>query len=137
MDFTTEAALIEIKFTVVDGTNTEITLTIEEMTERNGGSYFTDSQQVNADVTVAETLAVPEVTVPTTTTEVEPTATTEAKPVVTVAPETDPTGVTGTTPADKPIDVPVTGSTIAIYAVLATLAMAAAAVVVLSKKVNG
>ena len=137
MDFTTEAALIEIKFTVVDGTNTEITLTIEEMTERNGGSYFTDSQQVNADVTVAETLAVPEVTVPTTTTEVEPTATTEAKPVVTVAPETDPTGVTGTTPADKPIDVPVTGSTIAIYAVLATLAMAAAAVVVLRKKVNG
>ncbi len=143
MDFTTEAALIQIKFTVVDGTNTEIALTIEEMTERNGGSYFTDSEKVNADVTVAETLAVPEETQPTTTVVVEPTTTvvvepTDATTVVvdpTKAPETNVTGGTDA-PTENP-DVPVTGSTVAIYAVLATLAMAAAAVVVLRKKVNG
>ena len=144
MDFTTEAALIEIKFTVVDGTNTEIALTIEEMTERNGGSYFTDSEKVNADVTVAETLAVPEVTQPTETTEatvptttvvVEPTDATTTVVDPTKAPETNVTGGTDA-PTENP-DVPVTGSTVAIYAVLATLAMAAAAVVVLRKKVNG
>ena len=142
MDFTAAAALIEVKFEVLQDAEAEVAITIEEMTERNGGSYFTDSEKVNADVTVAETLAVPEDTQPTTTTEVVPTTTTveptDATTVVvdpTKAPETNVTGGTDA-PTENP-DVPVTGSTVAIYAVLATLAMAAAAVVVLRKKVNG
>ncbi len=139
LDFTTEAVLVEVKFTVNDATYSEIALTIEEMTERNGGSYFTDSQQVNADVTVVEALAVPEV-IPTGTTTVEPTGTTTVEPTATTAvvepTETDATGITGDD-GDDPIDTPPTGATVALYAVIATLAMAAAAVVVLRKKVNG
>ena len=140
LDFTTEAVLVEVKFTVNDATYSEIALTIEEMTERNGGSYFTDSQQVNADVTVVEALAVPEVIIPTGTTTVEPTGTTTVEPTATTAvvepTETDATGITGDD-GDDPIDTPPTGATFALYAVIATLAMAAAAVVVLRKKVNG
>ena len=139
LDFTTEAALIQVKFTVVDGTNTEIALTIEEMTERNGGSYFTDSQQVNADVTVVEALAVPEVIIPTGTTTVEPTGTTTVEPTATTAvvepTETDATGITGDD-GDDPIDTPPTGANVAIFAAIAVVAMAAVAVVVLRKKAN-
>ena len=144
MDFTAAATLVEVKFEVIGEGEIAAAMTVEEMTERNGDSYFTDSEKVNADVTVAETLAVPEVTQPTETTEatvptttvvVEPTDATTVVVDPTKAPETNVTGGTDA-PTENP-DVPVTGSTVAIYAVLATLAMAAAAVVVLRKKVNG
>ena len=130
LDFTADAALIEVKFNVLTDAESEIAITIEEMTERNGGSYCTDSEQVNADVVVTETLDVPvhetePVVVPTESVVVEPTD----------APDTVPTGATGTTPAEKP-DVPPTGANVAIFAALAVVAMAAAAVVVLRKKAN-
>ncbi len=130
MDFTADAALIQVKFEVLTKAEGAIDITIEEMTERNGGSYFTDSEQVNADVVVTETLDVPEHIVPT---DPKPTETTPVDP--TKAPETNVTGGTDA-PADKPADVPTTGANVAIFAALAVVAMAAAAVVVLRKKAN-
>ena len=130
LDFTADAALIEVKFEVLAKAESAIDITIEEMTERNGGSYFTDSEQVNADVVVTETLACPERPTEPETTVTEPVV----KP--TAAPETNVTGGTDA-PADKPADVPTTGANVAIFAALAVVAMAAAAVVVLRKKING
>ena len=129
LDFTADAALVQVKFEVLTKAESAIEITIEEMTERNGGSYFTDSEQVNADVVVTETLDVPvHETEPVVT---EPVAT---EPVATVAPETNVTGGTDA-PTEKP-DVPTTGANVAIFAALAVVAMAAAAVVVLRKKAN-
>jgi len=130
LDFTADSALVQVKFKVLTDDSSEIAITIEEMTERNGGSYFTDSEQVNADVVVTETLAVPEHIVPT---DPKPTETTPVDP--TKAPATDITGETGT-PGDDPIDTPPTGANVAIFAAIAVVAMAAAAVVVLRKKAN-
>ena len=124
LDFTADAALVQVKFEVLTKAESAIEITIEEMTERNGGSYFTDSEQVNADVVVTETLDVP-------VHETEPVVT---EPVATVAPETNVTGGTDA-PTEKP-DVPTTGANVAIFAALAVVAMAAAAVVVLRKKAN-
>ncbi len=152
IDFTTEATLVEIKFAVVDDTYSEIALTIEEMTEKDGDSYFTDSEQKNDAVVVTESLFVQEettapttqATVPTTTvapteattaTAEATTATAEATTVVVVP--TDVKGTTSTTPNQGGNDTPPTGSTVAIFAVLAVLTMAAGAVVVLRKKING
>ena len=150
IDFTTEATLVEIKFAVVDDTYSEIALTIEEMTEKDGDSYFTDSEQKNDAVVVTESLFVQEeTTAPTTVapTTVAPTteattataeattATAEATTVVVVP--TDVKGTTSTTPNQGGNDTPPTGSTVAIFAVLAVLTMAAGAVVVLRKKING
>ena len=143
LDFTGDISLIEITFTVVEENGAEIALTIEEMTEKDGDSYYTESQKVNDAVVVAETLTVPEevttapTTVPATSTEATTAAaTTEAKTTAaaTTAEKTDATSKTDA-PVDK--DVPVTGASVAIYVVIAALAMAAAAVVVLRKKVNG
>ena len=130
MDFTADAALIEVKFEVLTKSESAIEITIEEMTERNGGSYFTDSEQVNADVVVTETLTAPER--PTEPVVTDPVVTEPVKP--TAAPETNVTGGTDA-PAVKP-DVPTTGANVAIFAALAVVAMAAAAVVVLRKKAN-
>ena len=110
------------------------------MTQKGGDSYFTDSEQVVDAVVVTEDLTVPETTVPTVPTTVEPTGTTTVEPTGTTTVEpTEKTDATSKTdvPDEKPEDVPGTGATVAIYSVLATLAMAAAAVVVLRKKVNG
>ena len=135
LDFTGDISLIELTFTVVDENGAEIALTIEEMTEKDGDSYFTESQKVNDAVVVTETLAVPEeVTTAPVTTETTTAATTTEGTAATTAAKTDATSKT-----DAPVaeDVPPTGASVAIYAVIAVLAMAAAAVVVLRKKVNG
>ena len=140
LDFTGDISLIELTFTVVDENGAEIALTIEEMTEKDGDSYFTESQKVNDAVVVTETLAVPEevttapTTVPVTTEATTAATTTEGTAAATTAAKTDATSKT-----DAPVaeDVPPTGASVAIYAVIAVLAMAAAAVVVLRKKVNG
>ncbi len=140
LDFTGDISLIELTFTVVDADGAEIALTIEEMTEKDGDSYFTESQKVNDAVVVTETLAVPEevttapTTVPVTTEATTAATTTEGTAAATTAAKTDATSKT-----DAPVaeDVPPTGASVAIYAVIAVLAMAAAAVVVLRKKVNG
>ena len=144
LDFTGDISLIELTFTVVEENGAEIALTIEEMTEKDGDSYFTESQKVNDAVVVTETLAVPEevTTAPTTapvTTEATTAAASEATTVAatTAAATVEKTDATSVTDAPVTPDVPVTGSNVAIFAVLAVLAMAAAAVVVLRKKVNG
>ena len=145
LDFTGDISLIELTFTVVEENGAEIALTIEEMTEKDGDSYFTESQKVNDAVVVTETLAVPEevTTAPTTvpvTTEATTAATTEATTTeATTAAATTVAKTDATSKTDAPVadDVPPTGSGVAIYAVIAVLAMAAAAVVVLRKKVNG
>ncbi len=141
-DFTAGATLVTLQFEVLDASYSEITTTIEEMVEFFGIDYITGGEIVADGVEVAETLTVPEVedSTPVTTTEAtvattEATVATTEAPATTKAPVADPTGTTGE--SGKNPDVPGTGSSIAIYAVLATLAMAAAAVVVLRKKVNG
>ena len=112
----------------------------EEMTERNGDSYFTNSEKVNDAVNVwyeyynpaneePTTVVTEPTTVVTEPTTVEPSAT---APVV--APETN---VTGATETPVTPDIPTTGANVAIFAVLAVVAMAGAAVVVLRKRVNG
>ena len=134
LDFTTAAALIEVKFEVLQDAEAEVAITVEEMTERNGDSYFTNSEKVN-DAVVLDSALVAYVA-PTTApvvTEPKTEATTEA-PVVTVAPDTN---VTGATEAPVDTDIPTTGANVAIFAVLAVVAMAGAAVVVLRKRVNG
>jgi len=136
LDFTAAAALIEVKFEVIGEGEIAAAMTVEEMTERNGDSYYTNSEKVNEAVVLEETIAeyvAPTTTVePTSTTTVEPTGTTVVEP--TEAPATDITGATGT--PDKDPDVPPTGSSVAIFAAIAVVAMAAAAVVVLRKKAN-
>ena len=129
IDFTGDATLVEIKFNVLTDDSSEIALTIEEMTEKDGDSYFTDSEQVNNDVVVTETLDVPvHATEPAVT---EPVATSVVNPT---EDETDATSATDAPAAEK--DVPTTGATVALFVALAVVAMAAAAVVVLRKKAN-
>ncbi|MBQ8572834.1 MAG: starch-binding protein [Ruminococcus sp.] len=135
-DFTAGQTLITLKFEVVDASYSEIVTTIEEMVEFFGPDYVTGGEIVAEGVAMAETLVVP--VEPTGTTVVEPTGTTTVEPTATTAIEdvtTDATGITGD--GEKEPDVPKTGATVALYAVIATLVMAAAAVVVLRKKVNG
>lgn len=127
LDFTSGMNLIELKFNVIAEAASEIILTVEEMTEKDGDSYFTESEQVNDAVVLTETLDVPEVIIPDTS----------VVPDTTVADETTITDATSATdkPAEK-VDTPDTGATVAIFAAVAVVAMAAAAVVVLRKKVN-
>ena len=139
MDFTAAAALIEVKFEVLQDAEAEVAITIEEMTERNGDSYFTNSEKVNEAVVLESALV--EYVAPTTTTEpttvTEPTGTTTVEPSATapiVAPETN---VTGATETPVTPDIPTTGANVAIFAAIAVVAMAGAAVVVLRKRVNG
>ena len=138
MDFTAAATLVEVKFEVIGEGEIAAAMTVEEMTERNGDSYYTNSEKVNEAVVLDEAIAeyVAPTTVVTEPTTVAPVVTepeTQATTAV-VAPETN---VTGATEAPVTPDIPTTGANVAIFAVLAVVAMAGAAVVVLRKRVNG
>ncbi len=126
LNYTEEDTLVEIKFNVLEAADSTIAVTVEEMTEVGDVPYFTDSEQVNDEVVITETLDVP-------VHETEPALT---DPVVdpTKAPVEDETGATGAPEEDT--DVPKTGANVALFAALAVVAMAAAAVVVLRKKAN-
>lgn len=133
-DFTTAATLVEVKFNVIGEGEIAATATIEEMTEKGGDSYYTDSAKVNDAVVLDEAIAeyvapTTQATVPTTTGTVEPTTTVVVEP-------TEGTDATSGTEAPVDTDVPPTGSNVAIFAVLAVVAMAGVAVVVLRKKAN-
>lgn len=127
LDFTTAATLVEIKFNVIGEGEIAAAITVEEMTEKDGDSYYTDSTKVNDAVVIDEKIAtyVAPTTAPTTA------APTDAS---TVAPTAAPTDATSGTDAPVDTDVPTTGSDVAIFAVLAVVAMAGVAVVVLRKK---
>ena len=134
MDFaTTPGTIIEVEFEVLEAANGQTIVTpqwvIEEMTQFNGESFFTNSEKVNDEVFVDMTWILPvyeEATQPTTLeSEVKPERGTEPA-------ETNVTGGTDA-PAEKP-DVPTTGANIAVFATLAVVAMAAVAVVILRKK---
>ena len=128
MDFTAAATLVEVKFEVIGEGEIAAAMTVEEMTERNGDSYYTNSEKVNEAVVLDEAIA--EYVAPTTVvTEPETQATTAV-----VAPETN---VTGATETPVTPDIPTTGANVAIFAAIAVVAMAGAAVVVLRKRVNG
>ena len=120
------------------------------MTIKGGDdSYFAGGQAVITDgLTLKQAITgntVPVVTEPTTekteptTEKTEPTTgkvePTQPKPTVTQPKETDVDSSTGAT--EKPVDTPPTGAATYVYVVFAVLAMAACAVVVLRKKVNG
>ena len=91
----------------------------------------TEPTTEKTEPTTEKTEPTTEKTEPTT----EKTEPTESKPVVTQPKETD---VTSNTDGSKPgVDTPPTGAATYVYVVLAVLAMAACAVVVLRKKVNG
>lgn len=58
MDFTDEdVVLIKAEFRVISGGNARIGITIEEMTEFCGETYFRDSTQLNKDVVIKECVA--------------------------------------------------------------------------------
>ncbi|MBQ2824700.1 MAG: hypothetical protein IJF19_00370 [Clostridia bacterium] len=137
LDFTAAKALIEIKFEVIGEGEVAAAITVEEMTEKDGDSYYTESNKVNEAVVLEEAIVeyvepTTQATTPAATTEAT-TAATTAAPVVTTAVATDATSGTEA-PVDS--DVPPTGSNVAIFAVLAVVAMAGVAVVVLRKKAN-
>ncbi len=136
LDFTAAKALIEIKFEVIGEGEVAAAITVEEMTEKDGDSYYTESNKVNEAVVLEEAIA--EYVEPTTQA-TTPAATTEATTAAptTVAPTTaEATDATSGTEAPVDSDVPPTGSNVAIFAVLAVVAMAGVAVVVLRKKAN-
>ena len=135
-DFVGGKTLITLQFEVIAEGEIAVATAIEEMVEFFGPDYVTGGEIVAEGVAIADELVIPvEDTTPTTTVVVEPTTTEADEPATTLAPATDVQGTTGST--DKPADVPETGANVAIFAVLAVVAMAGAAVVVLRKKVNG
>ena len=136
LDFTAAKALIEIKFEVIGEGEVAAAITVEEMTEKDGDSYYTESNKVNEAVVLEE--AIVEYVEPTTApTTAAPTTVAPTTAEVTTAPATaEPTDATSGTAAPVDSDVPPTGSNVAIFAVLAVVAMAGVAVVVLRKKAN-
>ncbi|MBR3988071.1 MAG: hypothetical protein IKK10_02070 [Clostridia bacterium] len=128
-DFTGGKTLIALTFEVIADGEMKVETAIEEMVEFFGPDYVTGGEIVADGVVIADELVLPEIVVPTTT--VEPTTVVDP----TKAPETDVQGTTGGTSTEKP-DVPPTGANVALFAAIAVVAMAAAAVVVLRKKVN-
>ena len=136
LDFTEAKALIEIKFEVIGEGEVAAAITVEEMTEKDGDSYYTESNKVNEAVVLEE--AIVEYVEPTTApTTAAPTTVAPTTAEVTTAPATaEPTDATSGTEAPVDSDVPPTGSNVAIFAVLAVVAMAGVAVVVLRKKAN-
>ena len=136
LDFTAAKALIEIKFEVIGEGEVAAAITVEEMTEKDGDSYYTESNKVNEAVVLEE--AIVEYVEPTTApTTAAPTTVAPTTAEVTTAPATaEPTDATSGTEAPVDSDVPPTGSNVAIFAVLAVVAMAGVAVVVLRKKAN-
>ncbi len=143
-NFKEGATLVTLEFEVVAEGAAAITTVIDEMTIKGGEeSYFTaGAASVTEGITITETLDVPEPPVPTTvtepiTTEATEITTTEATKATVPAPSTgDATGTEGATATEK-VDTPPTGAATYIYIALAMMAMAACAVVVLRKKVNG
>ena len=135
LDFTAAKALIEIKFEVIGEGEVAAAVTVEEMTEKDGDSYYTESTKVNDAVVLEE--AIVEYVEPTTAAPTTAAPTTVA-PATTEAPATTAVVTDATSATDAPVvdDVPPTGSTVAIFAVLAVVAMAGVAVVVLRKKAN-
>ena len=134
-DFTAGQTLIYLQFEVIDNTYSEIVTTIEEMVEFFGGDYVTGGEIVADGVSLVESLDVPVVDV-----EGDSTSSTATEEITTTAPVTEEkTDATSATEDEKKpaADVVPTGVAATIYVVLAVLAMAAAAVVVLRKKVNG
>ena len=140
LDFTAAKALIEIKFEVIGEGEVAAAITVEEMTEKDGDSYYTESTKVNEAVVLDEAIvAYVEPTTEATTAAATTEATTAAATTVattTVAATVEATDATSATDAPVNPDVPTTGSTVAIFAVLAVVAMAGVAVVVLRKKAN-
>ncbi len=150
-NFKEGANLITLEFTVKEDAASEIAISIEEMTIKGGTeSYFTGGEaSVTEGITVVETLAGNTVVEPPTQAPTdEPTdAPTQAPTVVepteaptqapTKAPATDPTSATQPGTTAPKAEAPETGAAAYIYVVVAVLAMAACAVVVLRKKVNG
>ena len=139
LDFTAAKALIEIKFEVIGEGEVAAAITVEEMTEKDGDSYYTESTKVNEAVVLDEAIVAyveptTEATTAAATTEATTAATTVA--TTTVAATVEATDATSATDAPVNPDVPTTGSTVAIFAVLAVVAMAGVAVVVLRKKAN-
>ncbi|MBQ8572839.1 MAG: hypothetical protein IJ451_05190 [Ruminococcus sp.] len=135
-DFVGGKTLVTLQFEVIAEGELTVTTAIEEMVEFFGPDYVTGGEIVAEGVALTEELVIPEET----TTVVAPTETSaapteKATDAPTQAPETDVTGFTGADGEDS--DVPPTGSNVAIFAAIAVVAMAAAAVVVLRKKVNG
>ena len=132
-DFVGGKVLVTLQFEVTDASYSEITTVIEEMCKLGGDDFITGSEIVADGVAVAETLTVK--TEEPTTPDTQPTT---GAPIVTEPTTAEKTDATSTTdkPAEKP-DAPITGASATIYVVLAVLALAAAAVVVLRKKVNG
>ena len=139
LDFTAAKALIEIKFEVIGEGEVAAAITVEEMTEKDGDSYYTERTKVNEAVVLDEAIVAyveptTEATTAAATTEATTAATTVA--TTTVAATVEATDATSATDAPVNPDVPTTGSTVAIFAVLAVVAMAGVAVVVLRKKAN-
>jgi len=133
-DFVGGKTLITAQFEVIAEGNVYVETVIEEMVEFFGPDYVTGGEIVAEGVALTEAIDVPDVTP--TTTETTPVATTTEAQKTTEAEKT--TDVQSSTDApDEEKDVVDTGVAAAIYVVLAVLSMAAAAVVVLRKKVNG
>ncbi len=129
-DFTGGKTLITLTFEVIADGEMAVETAIEEMVEFFGPDYVTGGEIVAEGVEITDELVLPEIQKPT---DPQPTETTVVDP--TKAPATDVTGNTGSTETEKN-DVPPTGSNVAIFAAIAVVAMAAAAVVVLRKKAN-
>ncbi|MGN0452623.1 MAG: cohesin domain-containing protein [Ruminococcus sp.] len=163
-NFKSENDLITLTFNVIGEGDTAIKLAVEEMTMTSGDSYFSQGEAVVTEgIAFAYVLTgntVPEPTEASTAAETEATtaaeteattaaeteateateATTEASDATTAAPaETTeaPDATSATDGTEKPADTVTTGAASYIYVVLAVLALAACAVVVLRKKVNG
>ena len=56
LDFTAAKALIEIKFEVIGEGEVAAAITVEEMTEKDGDSYYTESNKVNEAVVLEEAI---------------------------------------------------------------------------------
>ena len=148
-NFKEGGVLVTLDFVVKDTALSSIDLVIEEMTIKGDGtqSYFTGGQAVITDgISVVETLIVPEAESTTTAPVEDDNTTAPADDDTTTAPADDDTtvptagtDVQGTTDAATSGDGETvgTGSAAYIYIALAMIAMAACAVVVLRKKVNG
>ena len=130
-DFVGGKTLIALTFEVIADGDMVVETVIEEMVEFFGPDYVTGGEIVADGVALENELVLPEIEKPT---DPKPS---ETAPVEdpTKAPVADPTGTTGADTNEKP-DVPPTGANVAIFAVLAVVAMAGAAVVVLRKKAN-
>ncbi len=158
-DFKDGKVLVTLEFVVKDTAYSAIELVVDEMTIKGGAeSYFTDgAASVTEGIAIVETLTfeeeketTPDESQPITTEPIttEPITT---EPITTEPITTEPGTTAGTVPAPSTgdatgteevpttgeADLPPTGAATYIYVAMAMMAMAACAVVVLRKKVNG